>query len=148
VDSYTERLLPSWWLTLVLGLFLPAGFIIFLPLDPVVGLTAGAGMWAGAWGVLAVFSPTVSATREGFRAGAARIEWSHVSQVDVVSKDEARAAKGVNLDARAWLVMRPWIKPAVRIHIRDVDDPTPYWLVSTTQPEVLRDVCLKHLAQI
>jgi hypothetical protein len=148
VDSYTERLLPSWWLTLVLGLFLPAGFIIFLPLDPFVGLTAGALMWAGAWSVLAVFSPTVSATPEGFRAGAARVEWSHVSHVDVVSKDEARRAKGVNLDARAWLVIRPWVKPAVRVHIKDDNDPTPYWLVSSTQPEVLAMVCRHHLERV
>jgi len=145
VDSYTERLLPSWWLTLVLGLFLPAGFIIFLPLDPLVGLGAGAVMWASAWGVLAIFSPTISATPQGFRAGVATVDWDNVSHVDVVSKEDARHAKGLGLDARAWVVIRPWIKPAVRVHIRDEDDPTPYWLVSTTAPEVLAEVCQRHL---
>jgi len=148
VDSYSERLLPSWWLTLVLGLFLPAGFIIFLPLDPFVGLTAGAAMWAGAWGVLAIFSPTVAATPDGFRAGAARIEWKNVSHVDVVTAQEARRAKGVELDARAWLVIRPWIKPAVRVHVDDLDDPTPYWLVSSTKPEALAAVCRQHIEQV
>jgi hypothetical protein len=148
VDSYTERLLPSWWLTLTLGLFLPAGFIIFLPLDPLVGLAAGAVMWAGAWGVLAIFSPTVSATPDGFRAGVARVDWNNVSHVDVVTKDEARRATGVNLDARAWLVIRPWIKPAVRVHIRDDDDPTPYWLVSSKNPEGLAEVCRRHLERV
>jgi len=145
VDSYTERLLPSWWLTLTLGLFLPAGFIIFLPLDPLVGFVAGAIMWAGAWGVLAIFSPTVSATPAGFRAGVARVDWHNVSHVDVIGKNEARRATGLDLDARAWLVIRPWIKPAVRVHIRDDNDPTPYWLVSSKSPKVLADVCRRHL---
>jgi hypothetical protein len=148
VDSYSERLLPSWWLTLVLGLFLPAGFIIFLPLDPLVGLTAGAVMWAGAWGVLAIFSPTVSATPDGFRAGVARIEWKNVSHVEVVTAEESRRATGVELDARAWLVIRPWIKPAVRIHVTDDDDPTPYWLVSSTKPDVLAEVCRRHIKRV
>jgi len=148
VDSYSERLLPSWWLTFVLALFLPAGFIIFLPLDPLVGVSAGAVMWIGAWGALAIFSPTVSATPEGFRAGAAHVDWSHVSHIDVVGKDESRRAKGVDLDARAWLVIRPWIKPAVRVHIRDDDDPTPYWLVSSTKPDELAEVCRRHLERV
>ncbi len=148
MDSYSERLLPSWWLTLVLGLFLPAGFIIFLPLDPLVGLAAGAMMWAGAWGVLAIFSPTVSATAEGFRAGIARVEWRNVSHVEVVSKEEARRATGVDLDARAWLVIRPWIKTAVRVHIRDDDDPTPYWLVSSATPHRLAEVCRKYVEPV
>jgi len=148
VDFYTERLLPSWWLTLMLGLFLPAGFTIFLPLDPLVGLTVGAAMWAGAWGVLAIFSPTVSATPDGFRAGVARVDWVNVSHVEVISKNDARRATGVELDARAWLVIRPWIKPAVRVHIDDNDDPTPYWLVSSKNPDTLAQVCRRHMGRV
>ncbi len=129
----------------MLGLFLPAGFIIFLPLDPLVGLTVGALMWVGAWGVLAVFSPTVSARPDGFRAGVARVDWHNVSHVEVVTKEDARRATGVDLDARAWLVIRPWVKTAVRVHISDDDDPTPYWLVSSKRPEVLANVCRMHL---
>jgi hypothetical protein len=148
VDSYTERLIPSWWLTLALGLFLPAGFLIFLPLDPLIGFAVGLGLWGGSWAVLALFSPVVSATGDGFRAGKATIEWRHVSHVDVIGKEGAQGAKGVGLDARAWVVLRPWVKPAVRLHVGDPEDPTPYWLVSTTRPEKLATVCRNHLEGI
>ena len=146
MDSYTERLMPSWWLTLALGLFLPSGFIIFLPLDPFIGLSVGALMWAGAWAVLAVFAPVVSAGPDGFRAGVARVGWENISHIEVITADEARRAKGIDLDARAWVVIRPWVKPALRVHLKDPDDPTPYWLVSTKRPNTLAEMCERHLA--
>ena len=137
MENYRERLWPSWWLSLALGLFLPATVLIFLPLSLLVGVTAGLAMWLGSWAVLAAFAPVVEVTQDGFRAGSARIPWTHVDRAEMIGKDTARAAKGVDLDARAWVVIRPWITPAVRVHIVDPDDPTPYWLVSTTRPERL-----------
>lgn len=131
----------------MLALFLPAGFIIFLPLDPIIGIGAGALMWLGSWAVLALLSPTVAAGPEGFRAGIARVEWDNVSHVDVITAQDARQAKGVGLDARAWVVIRPWVKEAIRVHISDDGDPTPYWLVSTKQPQRLADVCRHFLQQ-
>lgn len=137
METYRERLWPSWWLSLALGLFLPATVLIFLPLSLLVGVTAGLAMWVGSWGVLAAFAPVIEVTPDGFRAGSARLPWAHVGTVDVIDKAAARAAKGVNLDARAWVVIRPWVTPAVRVHLVDPDDPTPYWMVSTTRPERL-----------
>jgi hypothetical protein len=45
--------------------------------------------------------------------------------------------RGVDLDARAFLKIRPWVKPVVRIELDDDNDPTPYWLVSTRRPKEL-----------
>jgi hypothetical protein len=135
VESYRERLWPSWWLTLALGLFLPAGFLIFLPLNPWVGFGVGMALWWGSWAVLAVFSPVIEVGERGFRAGRATIGWEHVSEVHEIGKNDFRQETGPGLDARAWLVIRPWMKTAVRLTVNDPDDPTPYWLVSTSQPD-------------
>jgi hypothetical protein len=43
----------------------------------------------------------------------------------------------VEADARAHLVLRPYIKTAVEITLDDPDDPVPYWLVSTRRPQQL-----------
>jgi hypothetical protein len=148
VDSYTERLWPSWWLTAALGLFLPAGFLIFLPLNPLVGFSVGMGLWLSSWATLAAFAPVISANHAGVKAGPSFIGWDSIAAVDEISQDEARAAKGVGLDARAWVVIRPWVKPAVRIHVNDPEDPAPYWLVSTTKPGTLAAVCRQHLGGV
>ena len=40
-------------------------------------------------------------------------------------------------DARAYLVLRPYLKRAVKVEITDPADPAPYWLVCTRHPEEL-----------
>ena len=51
--------------------------------------------------------------------------------------DAATLERGQRLDARAWLLIRGWIKPVVKVPVADLDDPTPYWLLSTRNPDQL-----------
>ncbi len=44
---------------------------------------------------------------------------------------------GSEADARAYLLVRPYLKRAVRVTVVDPADPTPYWLVGTRHPEAL-----------
>ena len=134
MPEYSERLSPAWWLILAVFLVVPTSVLIFLPLSLLVGVVTGVVLWLGMVGLLWWQSPTVSLGAEGFRAGRARVEWEHVERVSEVDADSARSEKGVNLDARAWLVLRPWIAPAVKVVLNDPQDPTPYWLVSTRNP--------------
>ena len=135
MSEYSERLSPAWWLILAVFLVVPTSVLIFLPLSLVVGVLTGVVLWVGMVGVLWWSSPTVSLSNSGFRAGRAWVEWEHVQDIVAVDAGSARVEKGVNLDARAWLVLRPWIAPAVKVIINDPADPTPYWLVSTRRPD-------------
>ena len=51
--------------------------------------------------------------------------------------DATRRAAGVDADARAFLLLRPYLKRSVRVEITDPADPAPYWLVSTRHPDEL-----------
>jgi hypothetical protein len=51
--------------------------------------------------------------------------------------EETRRRAGVEADARAHLVLRPYVKTAVEITLNDQDDPVPYWLVSSRRPQQL-----------
>jgi hypothetical protein len=53
------------------------------------------------------------------------------------SGKDAVAERGTRLDARAYLMLRGWIPGVARITLDDPTDPTPYWLVSTRDPEGL-----------
>ena len=46
---------------------------------------------------------------------------------------------GVDADARAFLLTRPYLKRSVKITVQDPADRTPYWLVSTRHPRELAD---------
>lgn len=142
MTAYSETLFPSWWLIAALGLLLPASVLIFLPLSLPVGIATGLGLWWGAAGVLWVFAPRIRVDEGGLQAGRARIDHHWIGGIDVFLGNDARVQKGTGLDARAWLVIVPWITPVVRIEITDGEDPAPYWLLSSRRPEQLRDAIL------
>lgn len=135
MNGYSEKLSPAWWLILAIGLLVPASLLIFLPLDIMVGLGVGVTLWVGSVGILWVFAPRIAVDSSGVSAGNARIEHQYVSNIEVFTKERARIQRGPQLDARAWLVISPWVDPVMKITITDPLDPTPYWLVSCKHPE-------------
>ncbi|MCM1012653.1 MULTISPECIES: DUF3093 domain-containing protein [unclassified Brevibacterium] len=80
---------------------------------------------------------TIIVTDHQLFVGDAHIDRTFLGGVEALGIEAAREARGTGLDARAFLVLRPWVKTAVRIDIDDASDPTPYWLVSSRHPEEL-----------
>jgi hypothetical protein len=72
-----------------------------------------------------------------FRAGRARIEAVHLGTAEALDAERTRRVAGPEADARAFLLLRPYLKRAVRVEITDPADPAPYWLVSSRRPEEL-----------
>ena len=72
-----------------------------------------------------------------FRAGRARVELRFVGEVVPLDADATRLVAGRDADARAYLLLRPYRKRAVKVSLSDPADPTPYWLVSTRRPDAL-----------
>jgi hypothetical protein len=137
VATYREKLSPSVWLMVAIGLVIPATALIFLPVNLPLGIAVGAGLWAGSVGLLWWAAPALRVENGMFHAGRASIELSFVGQALAFTKEEARAQRGVELDARAWLALRPWVDAVVRVELTDPSDPTPYWLVSSKKPDAL-----------
>jgi hypothetical protein len=71
------------------------------------------------------------------RAGRARIEAVYVGTAQALDAEATRRTAGVEADARAFLLLRPYVKRAVKVEIVDSGDPTPYWLLATRHPEGL-----------
>jgi hypothetical protein len=61
----------------------------------------------------------------------------HVGAAAALDAEATRRLAGRDADARAYLLLRPYLSRAVRIDIDDPADPTPYWLVSTRRPDRL-----------
>ena len=135
VTEFQERLAPAWWMVLALFLAVPTTLLIFLPVNPLLGVLVGLALWLLLVGLLWWSAPIVSLDGEVFRAGRARIERRYIAGMEALDGEEARAQKGTQLDARAFLVIRPWVHPVVKVTLNDPADPTPYWLVSTRDPE-------------
>ncbi|HEX6248055.1 MAG TPA: DUF3093 domain-containing protein [Nocardioidaceae bacterium] len=72
-------------------------------------------------------------------AGQAQIPVSLLADPVALDQEATRLLAGRDADARAYLLIRPYLKRAVRVAVTDPADPTPYWLVSTRHPDALVD---------
>lgn len=137
MESYRERLWPAPWIAVVAALAIPASMLTFAPLSLLIGVIVGVGLAAGVFAAAALTAPTIVVGNGMLHAGAARVPVSLLGDTTVSRGDDARLARGVELDARAFLVLRPDVDPVLRITLLDPEDPAPYWLVSTRRPDQL-----------
>jgi hypothetical protein len=90
-----------------------------------------AGVFVG-WGAARV------CVRDGvLRAGRAHIAVADTGAVQPLDAHEMRLLAGRDADARAYLLIRPYLRRGVRVEITDPADPAPYWLVSSRRPDRL-----------
>jgi hypothetical protein len=64
--------------------------------------------------------------------------------VQVLTKERMAALRGRDIDPRAYLCQRSWLDLGVTVAVTDPADPTPYWLVSSRQPEALAAALAAH----
>jgi len=137
--AYDERLgVPlRWW---VQGVMLVAtlwlALVVAVP-GIAAWLCSGLALALLASLLLSYGSARVSVRDGWFRAGRARIEAVHLGRVAALDPEETRRVAGPEADARAYLLLRPYLKRAVRVEITDPADPAPYWLVSSRRPDEL-----------
>ena len=140
--SYSERLsVPlRWWVqaTMLLATLWLA-FVVAMPAWAAWSATGvlllvmvGLFVWFG--------NARVTVRDHVLYAGRAHIPVGLIGPVETLGPEETRRVHGVDADARAFLLTRPYLKRAVRIPVRDPADPTPYWLVSTRHPDELAAV--------
>lgn len=70
-------------------------------------------------------------------AGRAKIQTQFLGTVESLSAEEAWQVAGPKADARAFLLLRPYARRAVKVQIIDPSDRTPYWLLASRHPDAL-----------
>ena len=143
--AYSERLhVPlRWWVqaTMLLACLWLA-FVVAMPAW--AAWSATAVLLLVIYGFFAWVGSARVAVHDGvLYAGPAHIAVALLGEVTPLGATETRRVHGVDADARAFLLTRPYLKKSVRITVADPVDPTPYWLVSTRHPDELADV-LRH----
>lgn len=125
-----------WWL-------LAAGFAgsLLLAIGVYAGPAWGIGVAAGCIAVATwIFSSAailVTVEPGRLRVGRGVIEPAYIAGATSLDADQTRRRAGVDADARAHLVLRPYVATAVEITLNDPADPVPYWLVSSRRPDAL-----------
>jgi len=139
VEQYRERLsVPvRWWL-------IAAAAVITLYV--IIAVPAGVGAGLAVAGIAAALLVTlfiryggavVAVDSEKLRAGRAAIEREYLGKAEALSGEDVRSAFGRDCDPAAFLVLRSYVRGAVRVEITDPQDPAPYWLIATRNPDRL-----------
>lgn len=134
---YSEKLWPNFWIWLVSAGLSGAGILVFAPISLAAGLTAAVVLFVIIAVLLVLSTPAITVTDSTLRVGRATIERRFVGAASAFRGPEATAERGTRLNGLAFLCIRGWIDPVVRIEITDPSDRTPYWLTSTRRPEEL-----------
>jgi hypothetical protein len=137
---FRERLtVPIMWWVLA-GLFsLSVLIAVAAYLGPTWGVGTAIATFLVAAAIFASASIVISVGDKEIHVGRATIEHGYIAGCRALTAEETRRRTGIEADARAHLVLRPYIKTAVEITLDDPVDPVPYWLVSTRRPQRLAD---------
>jgi Protein of unknown function (DUF3093) len=138
-ERVLERLWPSWsvWLFVVV---VAIGFgLVVAPFGTAVLAAVTIGMLGVLGALLLAWTPTVGVDGEDFVAGSARIPVHLLGAPEVLDAAGMRQARGPGFDARAFLCLRGWIGPGLRVPVTDPADPAPFWLVSARHPQRVAD---------
>ncbi|MDF9717675.1 DUF3093 domain-containing protein [Nocardioides sp. ChNu-153] len=140
---YAERLTVPlrWWVqgTMLVASFWIAAVVAFpVHLAWVPSAIAVLVLALVALGLATYGGARVAVTEHGtLVAGRAEVGLEHVGDVVTLDAEQTRLVAGRHADARAYLVLRPYLRRSVKVTITDPADPTPYWLVSCRRPERL-----------
>ena len=134
---YREKLWPNAWIWIIAAGVSAAGILVFAPISMAAGYTAALVLFAIIAVLLVVSTPAITVTGDALTVGRATIERRFVGGVQQFTAGEATAERGTRLNGLAYLCIRGWIDPVVKIEIIDPADRTPYWLASTRHPDQL-----------
>lgn len=139
MTTYRERLTApiSWWLAAIAFAVIWGWVFLVVTTWPIAIVAALVVAAPTTYAVWRYGSLLVAVDPDGVRVGPAFLEAAHLGTVTVLNRADYRTRLGTGADARAYLMTRPYLDHGVMIAIDDDSDPTPYWVVSSRDPEAL-----------
>jgi hypothetical protein len=137
MPDYREKLWPTPWIYLASLLLVPASILVLAPVSMPAGIATGVILYLAVITALSLTAPLIEVHDGMLRAGRAEISLAYTGEAVPALDDDARIERGTGLDARAFLVIRGWVQPVVKVPITDPADPAPYWLLSSRRPKEL-----------
>jgi Protein of unknown function (DUF3093) len=137
VVTYRERLAtPWWWYVVALGVasllagefrLSGANLTVWIPFATLLPLSVVIVWWLG--------HSALEVADGELRIRGAHLPLTYVSGAIALDAQTLRRVVGREGDPAAYVSIRPWIGPGVQVWVDDVDDPTPYWVVSSRHPD-------------
>ncbi|HEX4786896.1 MAG TPA: DUF3093 domain-containing protein [Actinospica sp.] len=136
--AYREQLrAPASWyfIGFLFGLALACIFLWFGPWQALAGLVGGTLL---SWYAVAAYGRVaIELAGDRLTAGPASLPLSSLGEARALDPARARALQMHEGDPRAFMLLRSYVRTAVRVEVVDPSDPHPYLYLSTRRPEQL-----------
>ena len=143
---YVERLYPSLGMITVYLLAFPMVLLAAAPFGWTLAIALAFVATATIVTIAVVISPLLVVDENRLLAGHIAIPLDALGRAEPLTGDSLRIELGPKLDARSQRVIRGEIRSALKIEVRDANDPTPYLLISTRNPSELASALLANRA--
>jgi hypothetical protein len=137
---YQERVRPNLGTFIAVLALLPGVTLVSEPFDFRIGVVLGAALVLAIWGALFFLAPVIKVSKTHLTVGRASIPRSLLGRIDEIAKDEIFQERGPKLEPAAYKVFQGTVNTAIKIAIKDSNDPAPYWIFSTRKPSQLATV--------
>lgn len=134
---FSEWQLPSAGSFVPHALVFPSIWLVLAPINADLGLFLGLLLTIASLVIRFAQAKRITVTDTQFYVGKASIPRKLLGEVQMVANADQFAQKGPQLDSRAYLALKG-LPGLVKVFVVDESDPTPYWLVSTRNPEQLQ----------
>lgn len=118
----------------------PAVWLVFAPINDQIGLVSSIVLTLASIAIRIVTTRTIEVTPLSLRIGNALIPRKALGKAVSVATQDQFTERGSNLDSRAFLALKSGLPGLVKIEVTDVEDPTPYLLISTRRASELVDL--------
>lgn len=136
-STYRERLAPSLWTLGAAAVIAPMAALVFVPFNSALALAAGVVVAVGVVALLLALSPRLEVRGSRLLAGRANIDARWLGAAKALTGEDARLARGAQMDRSAWLLIRGGIDGLVVVPNTDPADPASAWVISSRTPERL-----------
>lgn len=137
---YQERVTPNLGTFAAVAVLIPALALVSEPFDFRIGLVIGPLLVLSIWAALFFLSPVISVGKQFLSVGAASIPRALLGKITEIPKDQIFHERGPALNPSSYKVFQGTVKTAIKIVVKDSEDPTPYWIISTRNPAQLATV--------
>ena len=137
---YRERVRPNLGTFIAVATLLPAVTLVSEPFDYRIGIAVGLILVISIWAALFFLAPVIQVGSSHLTVARAKIQRNLLGKIEEIAKDQIFTERGPKLEPAAYKVFQGTVKTAIKISLNDPNDPTPYWIISTRNPEKLAEV--------
>ena len=124
---------PLWLLAIVYFFMLTLVISLWAALGNGAALISLALLTAGLVWIYSASTLTIEVDNEELRVGKAHIALGFICDSVYLDNEAIKRVRTRDADPRAFLAIRFWAQQGIQVEIKDKNDPTPYWLISSNR---------------